>query len=302
MRPDGTRYTDQDTPLKALEQALQTGGGGWVELSLEKPADFLVTLTRTGDAYEICDRDGEPIKNLRPSIKISDEDASDSVVKRLVHLAKYRAVQELDNFDDESKLKGKIVAELIGWQGNYTKGDKIEPRPFPTTGGQVPTLKVGQTTWLRIRNEMPAVPGRPEVNVLNVTVLDLGPSWKITQVMPRRESVDSEPLGPGQELMAPHGLQLTANLLPGYTEGTDTLKVLATIGPANFRVLELPALDRPDTRGDARSRNATRGGETALSQLLQTVAGAEPGTRSLDPSSSPGDEWTMIQIEVKIVR
>ncbi len=302
IRPDGTQYTDQDTPLKALEEALQTGGSGWVELSLEKPADFLVTLTKTGDAYEICDRDGVPIKNLRPPIKLSEQNAAASVVKRLVHLAKYRAVRELDNFDDESKLKGKIVAELIGWQDNYTKGDKIDPKPFPTTGGQVSTLKVGQTTWLRIRNELPAVPGQPELNVLNVTVLDLEPSWKITQVMPRRESIDSEPLGPGKELMAPHGLQLTANLPSGYTEGSDTLKVLATVGPANFRVLELPALDQPGTRGGARARSVTRGGETALSRLLQTVAGDQPGTRSLDPSSSPSDEWTMVQIEVKVVR
>jgi hypothetical protein len=297
---EGLGQLDQATHLKAVDQTVGTHGSGWVELSADQPADFVVTLSAQGDAYEICDTGVVPIKNLRPAIKIGDADAAQKVVSRLVHLAKYRAVQDLDNFDDKSKLKGKLVAELVGWQDNYTRGDRIEPKPFTTIAGQVPTLKVGQTTWLRVRNELPEVPGHPEQNVLNVTVLDLEPGWGISMVHP--VGADYEPLAPGREIQPSPGIMLKANLQPGYTEGTDILKVLATIGPSNFRVLELPKLDQPDARRGERSRSATRGTPSALGQLLEAVAGDQPGTRELKPPPSPSDEWTMVQIEVKIVR
>ena len=245
VRHNGEPITERDTALKGIEQALGTGGSGWVEKTVESSAEFLVTLDETGQEYMICDRGGNPIKNLRPTMKVSDTQAPAKVVQRLVHLAKYRAVQELDNFDVNSPLRGKLVAELVGLQDDYEPGEKPAPRPFPETDGRVRTINPGQTVFLRIRND--------SSQTLNVSVLDLQSDWAIRQVFPRQEDVFSVSL----DAMSDYDqlIPLTAGLPNGYTEGSDTLKVFATVGKANFRVLELPPLDCPSEGRAAKTRS-----------------------------------------------
>jgi len=210
-------------------------------------------------------------------------------VRRLVHLAKYRAVQELDNFDANSPLKGELKVELAGVQEDYDAADRPEPKPFADPAG-VPTLKVGWWTFLRIRND--------SSQVLNIAVLDLQPDWGISQVFPRRQDLFFEPLDPGKELPL---IPLRGDLPDGYSVGRDTLKVLATVGAANFRVLELPRLDQP-SQGRA-ARHGTRSvARSPLDELLATAAADRPPTRTLTPASSPSEEWTVAQLEVCIRR
>ncbi len=131
--------------------------------------------------------------------------------------------------------------------------DRPEPQPFRDPG-DTPVLKPGEWTFLRVKNTSP--------QVLNVTVLDLGPGWSITQIYPSRQDTLSMTFDPGQEMLFP----LQAYLPEGYTDALDILKVFATVGSTNFRWLELPALDQPfvskGTRGVPRN---------ALEQLLEWV-------------------------------
>ena len=83
----------QNTALQAVRQAL-TGNGWVVEVEAGEEGDYQVAVGREGE-YEICI--GMPLKNLRPPLKIDDSAAPETVVKRLVHLAKYQAKAELDN-------------------------------------------------------------------------------------------------------------------------------------------------------------------------------------------------------------
>ena len=290
IRPKGSLSTTT-TSLRAAEAAVRAGGSGWVELSPDKPAHFLVTIKPEDDTYEICDKDGVPIKNLRPPLKADDPASAAKVVSRLVHLAKYRATQELENFDATSPLCGKLVVEWIGWQDKYVKGRRPTPQPFDVREGRIPTLKAGQTAWLRIRNDF--------TRDLNIVVLDLESNWAITQTYP--QNGDFEVVSKQSELLAPFGLPLTASLPDGYDEGYDTLKVLAAIGPPNFRALTLPALDEPIPRN--RSGSVTRGGPpSALDQLLASVTADQPATRTLTPATSASDEWTTVQVQIRIVR
>jgi hypothetical protein len=48
-------------------------------------------------------------------------------------------------------------------------------------------------------------------------------------------------LEPGREA----GIELHANLPDGYAEGRDHLKVIATLGPTNFHVLNPSSPDQP---------------------------------------------------------
>jgi hypothetical protein len=287
VRHDGQPITDQDTALKAVDQALAAGGSGWVEKSLESSAEFVVTVDEKGQEYMICDRGGGPIKNLRPALKVGDSAAPAKVVQRLVHLAKYRAVQDLENFDVNAPLRGQLVAELVGVQDDYEPGEKPDPQPFEQTDGRVRTVRPGQTVFLRIRNNASMA--------LNIAVLDLQPDWGISQVFPRLQNVNSEPLDSKAELPL---IALTAGLPNGYTEGSDLLKVFATVGGANFRVLELPALDKPSDNRAAKSRS-TRG--SALDRFLTQAAEDQPKTRDLTVAASASEEWMMVPVTVHIV-
>ena len=102
------------------------------------------------------------------------------------------------------------------------------------------------------------------------------------------------PFDPGQEQLLP----LRASLPEGYTEGTDILKVFATVGTTNFRWLELPSLDQPPVK-----KSGTRGGPSdPLEQLLASVAEEPPegATRNLDPAAYPSKEWIAAQVEVRV--
>jgi hypothetical protein len=230
-RADGKPPRPGDKALQAVLKALP--GNGWVEVASRTgdSADFVVRLSEDGSTYMVCDADAQPL-SLRPEIKVGAPHAAETVVKRLAHLAKYRAVRELDNNDASSPLRGNLVVRLLGVQEEYDSADKPAPKPFPA--GEPPTLRPGQWTFLSIENQSD--------EVLNVTVLDLQPDWSVSVVPPGDGNLDFTPLDPKRE---PLVLPVKASLPDGYTFGTEIVKVIATLGPTSFRVLELPALDEP---------------------------------------------------------
>jgi hypothetical protein len=201
------------------------------------------------------------------------------VVKRLVHLARYRAVQELDNTDPASPLKGKLVARLFAPAGG--RGGAAKPLP----AGEPATIGERQALELRIENHSQAV--------LNVVVLDLQPDWGITCIHPPETEEEFDSLDPDGE---PIVVSLTGGLPEGYKSGTDTLKVLATLEPARFRTLELPALDQP-----AAPKGATRT-DSPLDQLFRAVAADRPPTRQLLTTATPSRGWAVAQLEIRVVR
>jgi hypothetical protein len=283
VRADGSPATEADGALLAVKQALP--GNGWVELTeaADPPADFLVASSKDGKTYEICDKAGQPI-SLNPPLRTDDPTAAAALVRRLVHLTKYRAVQELDNNDATSPLKGKLGVELLSLPDDYDPADKPDPQPYPQAG-EPPQLRPQQWTCLRISNNGP--------QVLNVTVLDLQPDWGISQVVPTDQNLDFEPLDPKRE---PLVIPLRADLPGGYVRGTDTLKILATVGATSFRTLTLPALDQPLQAKGMRSIG------NPLEQLLSALDAEKPPTRTLTPSATPSKEWTVGQVEIRIQR
>jgi hypothetical protein len=286
------RLLDRNQPaLQAIEKAL--AGIGWVEVAGDQePVEYHVSANANNE-YEIGDRSGKPIENLRPAIKTSDRNAAASVVQRLIHLTKHHAVKQLHNHDALSPLARKLVVELIGRQKDYDPADKPAPKPFDDPGPP-PTVAAGEWAFLRIKNMLPKpdLDEDPSKNVLNITVLDLQPDWGITQVYPLGASDYFVALDPEQELIIP----LRGDLPSGYTEGADTLKIFATVGSANFRWLALPALDQPLQR-----KGATRGKPgNPLEELLEAIASEQPHTRNLIPAAFPSKEWVTAEVEVRV--
>lgn len=293
FRPRKVRLTNRVAPqliegratsLTELAEALNDGGNGFVQLaSGSETADYVVSLN-SQDEYVVCDSAGAAIPHQGQVLKLKDQQASPRLIERLIHLSKFRNVRELENGDPLSTLSRRMVVELTGVQADYSLQQKPNPRQFQQPG-LTPTLKAGEWTFLRVRNN--------SAHALNITVLNLRPDWAIKQIYPSGTGL-FELLETDSEFLLP----LHANLSPDYDEGTDIIKVFATLGVANFRCLELPPLDDPAPL----EQQARKGPRSALDKLLSALSDNNSSTRSLEAPLSAGDEWTALQVEVRILR
>jgi hypothetical protein len=268
----------QTAALTTVKAAIPRTGKGWVEL-VSEGEHYQVAINASGE-YEICDRNGTPFPNLRPPLLVGDADAAENVVKRLVHLTKYQAAQELDNL---SALTNKLVVQL-------TDRDK-KPLADPTKQ----TLQTGENTFLYIKNE--------SKQDLNVVVMDLQSDWAISQLDILEDGASFATFNPNQEELIP----LKFKLPEGYQEGKDILKVFATVGPAKFRWLELPSLDKPIQARKAASfdeydENTPRGGGDPLDKLLSAISADPdeiPPTREAQVMSS-NRGWTTKTVTITV--
>ena len=120
---------------------------------------------------------------------------------------------------------------------------------------------------------------------LNVAALDLASDWSIEKIFPG-QSADFVTIEVGKKEVVP---------LLTSSAGQDTVKVFASVGPANFRWLELPALDKEQTTRSIRSP------QNALETLLSAIDAEKPKTRKLSVAASPSREWTTKQINLTVV-
>jgi len=244
-----------------------------------------VTVSDNGE-YEILDSAGQPIPNQRPTLRIEEEDATERLVMRLVHLTKYHNVQRLDNADPLSPLNGKLEVELLKAQPDYEPGYPAQPQPFDRLGS-LPTISVGNWMFVRVKNA--------SSRVLNITALALTCNWSIKQLYPRVEDTSFWPFDPGEE----HLLPLRAQISEGYTEGTEIIKVFATVGATQFRWLELPALDRTQSNNHFTGRTATNSLEAYWAVMTSSELEEEQRQFETDAASL---EWVTEQREVRIQR
>lgn len=274
-------YQIQHQALQAVSDEIAIAQG-WVELaSDDETANYQITLNNKGE-YEICDPSGTVIKNLRPPIKFNDADAAITIVRRLIHLAKYCAVQQLDNYYHKSNLPGRKLAftvELAGKQIDYDPVEAPSPQPIEEAGN-TPVLNVGEWIFIRIRNDS----SQP----LNVTILAIQPDWSIEQVYPYGTG-NFITFDPGQEELLP----LQTNLPNGYQEAQDIIKVFATVGATDFHWLELPPLDKPIfSIGEKAPQNP-------LEEILSAIAAEQPPMKNVQPVRYAAAEWITEQLIIK---
>jgi hypothetical protein len=279
---------DQETPLKKVASCIEKINSGFLQLAdghdTKTPPDFQVAVNNKGE-YEIWNPAGVVVQKLSPALKYSDEHSADTLVQRLVHLAKYKNVQELTNNGGRKPLSNKLVVELAGMRSEYDPdGDPIPE--MPGEGENIIAVRDGEWVFLRIRNEYS--------DALNITILDLQPDWGITQIYPSGaaffETLDQE-----KEVILPLRTRLPNN----YEEATDVVKVFATINTTNFRWLESPPLDNPSRGWTERGMRAPN---NALESLFFTFMEEEgPKTRTVSIPAAANGEWTTAQVEIQIV-
>jgi hypothetical protein len=280
--PGGTPG-DEDA-RRALTQALAADRSNLLKaVTDDETAHFIVTRVAAegGPAYGINDATGRPIANLGPVITFADSRAAARVIERLAHLARFAVVQTLDNSDPSSLLTGCVEIELLALQGDYERGDKLDPRPFP--GGQ--PERIPHNTWfcMRLRNR--------SAFEISVAVLDLQPDWGISKVVPQ---------GTKWLQLAPDTHQDTAMrawLPDGYGTSKDTLKAIATVQSTEWDWLCLDALDEAVRRGGTR-RGVASGN---LRAAMEAMRSATRTTRNVEAADVPTEAWTTVERTITIV-
>ena len=126
----------------------QVEGHRWIEFCSEtetdENVDYFVSLNSEGE-YWILDANKEHIKNLLFPIKIDEPEATKRLINRLIHVARYETILELDNEDAFAPLNGKLKVELV----KSVKREQV----VLNADGNVPVLEVGERVILRIHNE-----------------------------------------------------------------------------------------------------------------------------------------------------
>ena len=286
-----------DRQKEALDQVRQAlAGNGWIVEEQEgESALYQVAIDREGN-YEICKN--RPIPNLRPLLSIDDPTAPQRVVDRLVHLARYQAVESLDNAG--SKLAQSLEMEILMEDG----------KPFPDP--QNITIKSEDIVCLRLSNR--------GTQPLKVAVLDIEPTWEVSQISLGGMEEPFFPLEKGTVKDVP--LQLRVPDDSAYEKTKETIKVFAVQrGLADFRWLTLPPLDQLYATKGAMleseldhtfyNEGVTRGmsqpeGMNPLNNLLKMIGAdlnkAPEATRSASVVVDPRQEWVTKQIQITVER
>lgn len=286
---DTPRYTvrviSRKKPATQIAQLLRRHNEGYVQsVKGNKKSDFIVDVSPQNH-FRLCDASGAEIPNLKPALSITERNAPQRMVQRLLHLAQYRNVRELENHNQSSPLSHKFSVELLGVQANYTMGERLRPRPVAQVRGK-PSVRVGEWILIRARNHYTTGEGI----TLNVTVFNLRPDWSIQQVFPSRAGL-FDTLEPTRELTVP----LRFDLPDGYDEGIDVIKFVATVMPADFHFFKLPPLDTPGVL------DHVHGSTQSASESVARGPGGSSAPEGVVPF--PEDEdWTTRQFEILVSR
>lgn len=280
----------QKEELGKVRQALV--GNSWiVEEKVGESALYQVAIDQQGN-YEICK--GAPVPNLRPILSINDLSAPQRVVDRLVHLAKYQAVQSLSN--PGSALSRALKVELL------SQDKKSFPNPENIA------VISEEIVCLRLVNEG----DRP----LKVAVLDIEPNWAVSQIAV--DGIESPFFALDRGEVKDILLRLKVPDNEAYEQSQEIIKVFAVRkGLADFRWLTLPALDEPPKPSNAEadeallaSRSFTKKGAleeiSPLNDLLKLIGSdrdkAHNALRSVSVVVDPTQEWIAKQVQITVKR
>jgi hypothetical protein len=279
--------------LELIQNALP--GNGWVKLAEDNEdlsnIDYFVTLNAQNE-YEIQGNQVNTPYPNRPLVKVDEPDAGQKLVNRLVHLSKYRSIQDLKN--SGSPLEANFKVRWFGKLQDYDPGadglpNDLKPKDVESFDNpNEPAIKEGEWVFLEIINE--------HSSSLNVSILDLVPDWKVEQAWPEKEAfveIASKDKGGNREVVAFH-----PTLPEGYQDGIEQIKVFATLGPLDMRFLQLPKLDNPIPT-IPQGRNFKALGLDPLSDIVAAIAEEQAGSKDMNAVYSYR-EWVVKDLTLKI--
>jgi hypothetical protein len=194
-----------------------------------------------------------------------------SLIQRLIHLAKYQAVQSLKNNDNLSPMGHKIAVRI-------TTEPDLNLDLKPEENLTEITITENETYSLEIQNHY----SQP----VYVAVFNLQPNWAISSVL-------SQTTGLGNVISLNHKQKEIISLgnLEKKENWQNIYKVCASVDNTNFRFLELPPLDQ-------QKQTVRDTPKDPLEQLLHELTADQPPDRNVTPATLPSSMWTVVQFTV----
>ncbi len=273
----------QAPALEAIRKAME--GHGWIKEATgnQRKEHFQVSINQEGE-YEIAK--GLPIDNLFPVVKIGDPDAGKKIVKRLVHLAKYEAVQGLKN--PYSDLANALEVKLIPQNSSPTEEADNNSNNVTLFSGDIATLHIKNISSQEI----------------NVVAIDLEPTWEVSRIplKPPKTPEKFYRFAPGEEIN--RKLRLSLPDKQEYQKKMEIIKIFAMYGEADFRWIELPPLDQPLVRAKSKGLDDTKSRSVleSLFAAFGTDVDKNPPVSRVEAIFEPGEEWVTKEIQITVKR
>ena len=268
----------EDNIRNAIEEAIQASG--WLRLQNDEAA-LQVTINSRNE-YEILDAANQPFPHILSPLHIRNIDTVSRLIGRLEHLARYRAIKGLHNYDGTSKVANAVDLKVLGRVNNYVRGSRVVPEPLDKIDGRY-FLQDGDILFVQITNH--------STQVLNLTAIAIQADWSVAQTHPG-DAANSITL----ERNMPEVLRFGFRLPPHIDDGIDILKFFITVGTTNFRWLELPSMDEQQNRSQHPRR-----AQNALEQLLEVFTAEKP-TRNVLLVAAPCEEWVTLELLIHVHR
>ncbi len=197
----------------------------------------------------------------------------------MVHIAKYRAIQEL--YSPFADFSDSIEIELL----------TENKQPFANPSN--PVLQDGEACYLRIKNKS----SQP----LNIAILDLEPTWAVSYIPIAGIDVPFYLLEANEEKQIHLRFALPSDT--GYQQVQEVLKVFATRKAIDFRWLEMPSIDDAEPASKTKEFLSRAIGEGSLAKFINTFTQEESTiTRAAVAIPFPSDEeWATKQLTITLL-
>ncbi|KAI1745789.1 caspase domain-containing protein [Xylaria scruposa] len=255
--------------VHTLREVWKCQGTTFVSLTVGPKDEETFQVQVKDGAYDILGRNGQRLQHTIRPLPIDAECAAETLIHRLIHLAKYYNVLELKNPNGMSRLSISLTKK----PHSFPREPRLAADPH-SNSPKNQHYKATENEWLLLRvTNMSGF-------ALNITVLDMDSTWAIEQIYPHGGAA-YETLDPRMTLYIPLNVTVPNGIM--QSQVLDTIKVFATDQATSFRWLELPELDRETPQcHDSPNRG------NALELLQATMVFGGPAARIASPYVSLG--------------
>jgi len=270
------------------------GNGDFLRLIIDEndsdsaAAEFHVSVDPAGQ-YRINGGHGAMLPGLEtclsallPALHRDGEAPVANLIRRLRHLARFRAVKTIFNSSETSKLKGMIFFDVFKHTANGTE----ERIPRNADGEYV--VKDQERVKFVIRNRSQAK--------LSYALLDIRPVYAIDQFYPQQSSVEPieygevQSIGPVRMCVPPSFQTFKSNNPP---PSVDIFKLFVTTHGDSFHSLTMPAVSEQLRQGRAADAEEDARGD-AMGALLRVLDTGRCAILEKDAG-----DWQVLEIRIR---
>ncbi|KAF3277982.1 hypothetical protein TWF970_004862 [Orbilia oligospora] len=245
-----------------------------------------------GNYKTLCNTKKLPNRIALPPLPIDDESAAEKLARCIKHATKYYDILELSN--PEIGSPGQWVSASLSMK----KG--LPPVPMARLFNHQPdnTLE-SKSCEVEAADVVTVLVTNISSTEKHITVLDLDDSGCVMQIFPCAPGGTQQLLAPNETLSLPLVVDSTEeNVAPGQI--IDTIKIIATKEPTNFRWLELPSLDKIKSGTSNRGDDINKKHENAFELLQQVTRETAPKARSVSVRNSDTAWWDTAQVTLRL--